>query len=430
MNIDLLKLISPNSTIAVALSGGSDSMALLHYMLSKADKFQLNIIALNVEHGIRGEQSLSDTKFCIDYCAKIGVPILTYSVDAPALSKAEKLSLEEAGRKLRYECFFDALKQKKCDMIATAHHLDDNLESILFNLFRGTGVQGATGIAKNYQNKIIRPFLNLNKSEIDEYVKAHAIPFVTDKTNFSTDYTRNALRINVIPKIKELFPKASASLLRFAEILQSENDYLEEISQKNLNSTNGRVEIFIPVHPAIFSRATIKALKILGLEKDYEKIHVDQAYSLVDKPNGTSIDLPQGVCAIREYDKIVFFKKQAVKNFVIPFSIGKHELGSETVTVNQLKTLPKDLKRGLFADKDKIPSSAVIRRKTDGDVFTKFGGGTKSLGDYLTDLKIPKRERENLVVLAVDNQVLAIFNLAVSDKIKIDKNTKTALQFI
>ena len=166
MQIDLSKLVSPKETIAVALSGGQDSMALLNYMRNNAQKFNINVIALNVEHGIRGQESLSDTKFVKEYCEKAGVPLLLYSVNALKKAEAEKLCVEQAARILRYECFYDAINLKKCDKVATAHHLDDNVESILFNLFRGTGVKGATGIEKDFNGKIIRPFLSVEKLEI------------------------------------------------------------------------------------------------------------------------------------------------------------------------------------------------------------------------------------------------------------------------
>ncbi len=405
-------------------------MALLHYMLSVKEKFHVTVIALNVEHGIRGKSSLSDTEFCKNYCQKLGVSLLCYSVDAIKTAKEKKLSVEQAARLLRYECFFDAINSNKCDKIATAHHLSDNFESVLFNLFRGTGMSGASGITKNYQNKIIRPFLSVSREEIDEYIAAYSIPFVTDQTNFSTDYTRNALRLKVIPQIKEIFPKAEKSMERFTEILSLENDYLDEVSKKALSFNNSRAEIAIPVHPAIFNRAAVLALKSLGIEKDYEKTHIDGAYSLIKKDNGSIINLPQDVCAAREYDKIVFYKNQAENFSKLPFSVGKHEFADKPLSIIELTAPPENLKNGFYGDGDKIPKTAVIRTKKEGDIFTKFGGGTKSLGDYLTDLKIPKRERENLPVLADGNTVLLIFGVALSDKIKVDKSTKKVLQFL
>ena len=232
MQVDIRNLIVNGDKIAVALSGGSDSMALLNYMLSLSKKFEITVIALNVEHGIRGESSIRDTEFVKDYCSKHNVELLTYSVDSLKKADQEKLSVEQAARILRYECFFDAINSKKCTKVATAHHLDDNTESVLFNLFRGTGVKGATGIERNFNDKIIRPFLTVKKEDIQDYVIKNNIPYVTDDTNFCCDYTRNALRLKVIPEIKKLFPKMQDGLLRFAEILRRRR-FFRDREQKN-----------------------------------------------------------------------------------------------------------------------------------------------------------------------------------------------------
>jgi len=191
MQINLGEFLHKNQTVAVALSGGSDSMALLDYMLANAEKYSINVIALNVEHGIRGQDSIDDTNFVKNYCDKNNVKLITYTVDCVKKASEEKLSLEQAGRILRYQCFYDAIDKGLCDKVATAHHQKDNVESVLFNLFRGTGIKGVCGIEKNFQDKIIRPFLDVSKSQIEEYIKERKIPFVTDKTNCDADYSRN-----------------------------------------------------------------------------------------------------------------------------------------------------------------------------------------------------------------------------------------------
>jgi tRNA(Ile)-lysidine synthase len=166
----------------------------------------------------------------------------------------------------------------------------------------------------------------------------------------------------------------------------------------------------------------------LGLEKDWEKVHLLDAYSLVGKENGCSVDLPKGIVACREYDKVVFCLKNHIAKTEVPFKVGSHELWKIKVSVSAVTVNGCDFKNGFYLDLDKIPKGSVIRHKKDGDVFKKFGGGTKSLGDYLTDKKIPKRERERLPLIAYENQVLAIFGVAISDLVKIDKTTVTAVK--
>ena len=428
MQISLDKFISKNETIAVAVSGGGDSMALLHYILNQSKKYHFNVIAINVEHGIRGKQSISDTNFVISYCKDNNIPLLTYSVDCVEFAQNNKLSLEQAGRVLRYQIFNRAITEGKCDKVATAHHLQDNVESVLFNLFRGTGLKGLSGIDDNFEDKIIRPFLTISKKEINDYLTEFDIPHVVDQTNFDDKYTRNAIRLNILPEIEKVFPEAQNSISRFSEIAKLENDYMHAETLKSINLMSDKVEINLPIHPAILSRATVLALKHLGVEKDWEKAHIDGIINLVSLQNSKRVDLKNNVFAVKEYDKICFYKSAVKTDLAIPFTLGEFDFLDKTLVIE--KANPSDLKNGLFLDLDKIPKNAVIRTRKDADVFTKFGGGTKSLNDYFTDKKVPLFERDTLPLIAVENQVLAIFNLAVSDKVKVDKNTKIIIEII
>lgn len=429
MQIDLSKTISPNDTVAVATSGGADSMALLYYMHNAAKNSTFKVIALNVEHGIRGETSRRDTEFVKNYCNKHGITLLCYSVNSLEKAKEEKLSVEEAARKLRYDCFNDAVTKGVCNKIATAHHQGDNAESVLFNLFRGTGLKGVSGITENFGEKIIRPMLDVSKEEILDYVKNNEIPFVTDETNLSSEYSRNFIRLNVMPKIKELFPEAEKSISRFSKIAKLEDDFMQGEALKAVYLSNGAAEIALPLHEAILTRAVIIALKNLGIEKDWEKAHIDGVKALQHAQNGAKINLKKNVVAIKEYDKIVVFVENETVDFSIPFSIGKHSIDGLSVEIKPLN-IDTDLKKGFKADLDKIPDGAVIRFKREGDKFTKFGGGTKSLGDYMTDKKIPLRLRNSIPLLAVGNEILVIFGIAVSNKIKVDQTTKNILEFL
>lgn len=427
MQVNLNQFLINNQTIAVAVSGGGDSMALLHYMLKESKKYHFNVIAINVEHGIRGKASKDDTNFVINYCNDNKIEILTYAVDCPTYAKENKLSLEQAGRILRYQCFNQALEDKKCDKVATAHHLKDNFESVLFNLFRGTGIKGLVGIEQNHLDKIIRPFLSVSKQEIEEYKKENNIPYVDDQTNFSDEYTRNAIRLNLLPEIEKIFPEAQKSVYRLTQIAKVEDNYMHEETLKAMSFFEDKVEINLPLHIAILSRATVLALKHLGVEKDWEKAHINAIIELATLKNSSKASLPNGITAIKEYDKITFYKSTSNTLISIPFSLGEIEFNKTTLRIEKVDAFP-DLKSGFYCDLDKIPKDAVIRSKRDGDKFTKFGGGTKALNDYLTDKKIPLMQRGDLPLLAVENEVLAIFNISISDKIKVDKTTKSILQ--
>ena len=427
MQIDLSKFISNNQTVAVALSGGGDSMALLYYMLNQSKKYQIKVIAINIEHGIRGEESKSDTEFVKNYCKENGIPLLSYSVDCVAYALKHGLSVEQAGRILRYQIFNDAISQGKCDKVATAHHLKDNFESVLFNLFRGSGLKGLAGIEENFDDKIIRPFLSVSKEQITEYLAKNNIPYVTDQTNFDDKYTRNAIRLNLLPEIEKVFPEAQNSVYRFSQIAKLEDDYLTEQTLKSLTFFETEVVVNLPIHTALLSRATVLALKHLGVTKDWEKTHIDSVIALTKLDNGKKTDLPKGIIAVKEYDKITFYKNSTSSTNVVPFRLGEIAFEDKSLCIKEVSQ-PLNLKNGFYADKDKIPCSAVIRTRRDSDKFTKFGGGTKSLSDYLTDKKVPLIKRDSLLLLANDNDVLAIFGLAISDKIKVDETTKTIIE--
>ncbi|MBR0189706.1 MAG: tRNA lysidine(34) synthetase TilS [Clostridia bacterium] len=430
MNAEISKNLY-GKTVAVAVSGGEDSMALLHFTANFCARFRIKTVALNVEHGIRGENSLRDSAFVKDYCKNHDIPLLEYKVNAPKKAKADKFPLEQAARILRYECFFDAVKSGKCDAVFTAHHSSDNLESVLFNLFRGTGIKGLSGI-QDYNNVIYRPFIKVSKAEITEYVKQHAIPYVNDETNFCIDYTRNFLRLNVIPKIKEVFPEAEKSVLRLSETLKEENVFLDALAKDALISCDGGFYIPTDTPKAVMARAIIIALKNLGLTKDYEKKHVDDVRALCEKENGKTVSLPLGIKAAKEYDKITIYKDRPCENetATIAFTTGLHALNGRTITATPCgKISDEELKKGFYADLDKIPETAMIRFRKKGDRFTKFGGGTKSLSDYFTDKKIPLKDRDGILLVADKNDVLIINGIAVSDKIRVDKNTQNVVKF-
>ena len=429
MNVRIDKNLR-GKTVAVAVSGGADSMALLHF-IARFDGFPLKVVALNVEHGIRGETSLRDTAFVKDYCAAQGIRFIGYSVTAPAKARAEKISVEQAARILRYECFADAIDSGKCDAVLTAHHSGDNAESVLFNLFRGTGVKGLTGI-KDFGNRIYRPFIKVSKAEITRYVRDNGVPFVDDETNFSDDYTRNFLRLNVIPKIKEVFPEVEKSVSRLSETLAAEDEYLDSEAEKLLSREDGVYYVSLPAPRALCARAVIKAVNRLGITHDYEKTHVDEVCALADNQNGKFAVLPKGVKAVREYDRIALYVDRSAAekpSCETPFSLGKFTVGNRTVTIKNANGAT-DLKSGLYADASKIPADAVIRTRRTGDVFRKFGGGSKSLSDFLTDKKIPRKDRDALILIASGENVLAICGVAVSDSVKVDGTTRKTIQIL
>ena len=417
-----LRNVEKNKVIAVALSGGKDSMCLLDLLLKSSKKFNITVKAVNIDHSIRGKESERDSNFVKEYCKNSGVELRFFKVDAKRYSKENNLTVEEGARMLRYDIFANLLRENFCDVIATAHHLSDNFETVLFNIFRGTSTKGLTGIPDK-RDGFIRPLINVTRAEIEEYVLKNDIPFVEDSTNGDIDYTRNYLRNVVIPKILEKFPTAETSVKRLGEISKEENDYLDELANDKLEFENGKYYLPVDLAPILLKRASKTILYNLGIKKDYEAVHFKDILKLTTLNNGSKITLPKNVVAVKEYDKIAFYiESEKVENITVNYKIAKFKFYDKTYEITT-----KPLEGALIFDGDKIPQNAIIRTKRDGDVFKKFGGGTKKLKDYLIDKKIPRANRETLPLLAVDNQILLIFGVEISDDIKVTDTTKNSL---
>ena len=423
-------LFKRGDAVAVALSGGKDSMCLLHLLLKSKDELGITVKAINVEHGIRGEKSLSDSEFVAKECAILGVPLYFQRVDSLGFSSENGLSVEEAARILRYKVFQSAADEGFCNKIATAHHASDRVETTLFNIFRGASSLGAAGIPESSRNGlIVRPLLSLTRGEIDEYVKENSIPFVTDETNSDNAYSRNYIRNKIIPDIKEKFPSFETAVLRFADSLKDDNDYLLDEARKAIEQRNGEYSFPCDLPKPVFSRAAITCMKSLGILKDYEKVHVDAVLSLKNEENGKSVDLPKGVVAVKDYGRITLYKKKSKEEFCESFKLGTYEFAGRTYRFE--KTTYSGQKRSdnrLIADFSKIPDGVVIRNRRLGDAFEKFGGGTKKLKDYLIEKKIPQRERDALLLLCKGEKVIIICGIEISDAVKVDKDTKFVLQ--
>ena len=413
-------LIKSGEVIAVALSGGKDSVCLLHLLLENREKLNITVKAVHVDHGIRGKASEHDAEFCKNYCEKLSVPLKIFKVDAPLYSNENHLSIEQGARELRYKIFNELLSDGFADKIATAHHKDDNFESVLFNLFRGTGLKGASGIPKQ-NGKIIRPLLSLTRNDIENYVQKNKLPFVQDQTNFESVYTRNYIRNEVIPIIVDRFPDAVNNTAKFSSICKEEDEFLSDLASKIILEKENKLYIPLNENAVLVKRAVIIALSRLGVQKDYEFVHVLDVLGLKNLQSGAKITLPKNVIAQKEYDYALLYKDNAIKNDkVYPFSVGSFDFNNN---VCEISVLGGTLK----FDGDKIPSGAVIRTRRDGDVFKKFGGGTKRLKEFLIDKKIPLSKRDSLPLIAKGNNVYLVFGVEISDDIKVTNQTKTIL---
>lgn len=413
IQINLNKFISNPSfagkTIGVALSGGRDSVALA-YALKKAD---VSLIAVNVEHGIRGESSVNDSKFVEEFCKKLDIPLLSFSVDVPSFCKQNGYTTEQGARILRYDIFDKVLSDGKCDFIALAHHADDQVETVFMRIIRGTGVRGLCGMSA-VSGKYIRPLLDCTREDINDFIAKNHLPYVDDETNFDTDYTRNFLR-EELEKIKQRFPALCTSVSRLCSNASEVCDYIKS-NTPTLSSEGGEVKVDTKYFDecVIAKELVLQAAKLLGVCQDIEQRHFAIVLALKDAQNGKRVELSHGLVAHKDGEYIVFAKDEE-KNECETKKFCEGEFADLGVKITKIESVCKEklrengienCNRTLYIDGDKLPENSVLRRVEKGDFIRKFGGGTKSAGDFLTDKKVPLRKRKKLVVVANGSEVL------------------------
>lgn len=389
-------------------------MVMLHKFASLSPRPDFSVVTVN--HSIR-PQAQADCDFVKDYCKQLNVECRVVSVDVPSYSKQRKLSEETAARILRYQ----ALDGIQCDYVCLAHHMGDNVETVLMHILRGSGAQGACGI-RAQNGKYIRPLLDMTREQIEQYAKQYNVPFVHDYTNDETKYTRNFVRHNVLPLLKQLNSNAEQNIARFAENISEDCDYLDsltDITTVDFGADYARIPVALLQQPKPIALRTInKVFNGLGVFKDIERTHIESIIDLAFGVGGRQVDLPFGYVAVSDYDFVTIEQTSEVQteNFEIPFSVGKTPTPVGIVEVSQT---PRD--NALRFDLGKLPSGCVFRLRKQGDVFTKFGGGTKPLKKYLIDKKIPQRQRDSLLLIADNNEVYAICGVEISDKIKTEE---------
>ena len=413
-----------NSKIALALSGGRDSMALAYALKAQGTPF----FAINFEHGIRGDKSVKDSQFVRAWCEKNGVECLSITLDTPTYAKEKGLTIEQGARELRYFHFDKLLQEGKCDYIALAHHNDDQVETILMRLFRGTGVRGLKGMSE-VSGKYVRPLINYTREDIDKYVNENNIPFVEDETNKDEGYTRNYIR-SQLKGLKKRFPTIGESIARISRSATEIDEYLlAQIGDIEMVDGECTMDISEFDTPATAKRKILAIFEKLGVRQDVEERHYPLIFDLASAENGKKIDLPHGIVAHKDGKKVVFSTLTTPDDMEeIPFE-GKTIEGVITVT-------PVDkFEKGddLVIDLNKVPKQAVLRHPREKDKIRKFGGGSKSLGDFLTDKKVPLRKRKDLIVLASapsgyknSNEILFVLGVEISADLKVDEGGQMA----
>lgn len=395
-------LIKNGDRVLVGLSGGADSVYLLRALLDINEEHNLSISAAHINHGIR-ETAKRDEDFVKDLCEKFSVPLFIDHVNMNEIAKKYKITSEEAGRKARYD-FFNSIKN--IDKIALAHNLDDNAETILFRIIRGTGIQGLTGIPIN-RDKIIRPILNTKRIEIIEELKALNQEYMVDETNLSNDYTRNKIRNLLIPYIEEEFNnKFKDALIRLKD---NSIDSLEIINNIKFDF---EIDKSLPVENLLnLSKPERFLVYRKYLEKyhsniDLSQIHFEAIDSLIYLENNSGVDLAGGLRFERHNDELSILKdtyKKCIilKDTFLKMGINKTDFGTFYVSSEEIEnsfSLPKH-----FLDNLKV------RSRKPGDKFKPKGlNGSKKLKDFFNDIKVSPYKRDFVPILLFNDKIIYV----------------------
>ena len=468
------KLITEHDTVLVGLSGGADSVCLLCVLANLKECLHFSLQAVHIEHGIRGEESREDAYFAEQLCEGKGIPIQVYHVDVPKSAKERGLGFEETARILRYECFEEAAgcvsgTNKNPVKIALAHHAEDNAETVLFQMVRGSGLDGLCGMQPkrklNDEAEIIRPLLKNTRGEIEQHLEEIGQAYCVDSTNKDTDYSRNRIRHNVIPELVQVNQKAVAHINQSTEILMELKEFLDkqvdEVVQNACMKSNGKVllkEKELQNQPQILRKEVVHRAICLaaGSAKDITMTHVESVAKLLGLQVGRRISLPYGLVAERVYDGVLLKKVSVVQNesesvveseteeATFSLMIKKEQLEDGTpiffeVPGGRIRLQVLDFSGDMeqiskktytkWLNYDKIIDSLQIRNRLSGDyLILDKEGHKKLLKEYFINEKIPSEKRSKILLLTSDSQVIWVFGRRISADYKIDESTKRILE--
>lgn len=424
-------MLEKGDKVLCAVSGGADSMCLLNVLLALKDELKLSVYALHVNHLIRGEEAKRDSEFVKTFCKDNQIEFFYREYDVPKLSKERKIGEEECGRILRYEFFTEISEKLGGAKIATAHNLNDNAETVLFRLVRGSGSRGLSGI-KYKRDNIIRPLLNVERKDIENYLNENGISWCEDSTNRETVYTRNKLRNCVIPILEEVSQGAQKKIVSAASLLSEDNDFLSRCAKEKIDECFfGSYILTKPLenaHVSVRRRTVLMILEKWGI-KEITAEKINDFIEFLSKENGKSFDINSCVFAEKTYEKIFLRKRNEEKLASQILDLGKDCNGKDwtiTLTISETKKC-KSNDIAVF-DADKISLPLNVRYRQDGDRIKQSGmHGSKKLSDIFTDEKIEKPMRDEIPIVEKEGEILFVCGIRKSSFCAPDENTRRYL---
>lgn len=449
--------IGRGDNVVIGVSGGPDSLCLLFLLYQYSKRVGFNVIAVHFNHKIRGEKSDEDEAFVKEVCDYLRIKCIIARADIPALAKKTGLSVEETGRIMRYKAFAKAAASVN-GVIAVAHHQDDNAETVLMNLIRGSNLKGLTGMHEYGELegcRVIRPLIKGTHAQIMEFLDANQLRYMDDETNQDVTYARNRIRHNVMPELNLINVKAAEHIADVAEELAQVEEFLGTLTEEAYTSVVSEKESEVIVNtykllqldPLIQRRVLYLAIgRAQGTVKDISRVHVEELLGLCRKQTGKQIDLPGELVAVKNYYDISIrpdVEAEEVQEVIAEIPLDMEELFQQTkvipvsddMTISLLVTQVNDENRDVFLEKneytkafdyDTISGNLVLGRKASGDVIS-LKEGRKTLKKFFTDEKIPQDLRKEIPVLKDEKNVLWIIGYRMAEDHKITKDTKLAL---
>ena len=435
--------LDEHSPVLVALSGGADSTALAHMMSICAADQGFKLYAAHLNHSIRGDEADRDEQFCADLCKRLGVTFFSRKIDVPRLAKEEKKSVETAARDARYAFFADLMREHSIPLLATAHNANDNLETMIFNLARGSGAEGMCGIpvCRSFGNRmLVRPILQMSKREILEYCEENSLDFVVDSTNTDTEYTRNKIRAKIIPVLEEINPEVTRSATRLAASIRSDSLCLwsmaDRLSAETSDDRSIGLESLCDSPEAIANRAIISLFERVSNGGSLEYTHIEEIRRLCRAavPH-SSINLPGKTVARIENGRLYFeamgdSPSNKSFEFVCELREGNNIIsdidceifiGNSQSNINIYKNSIL-----LYLDPDKINGSIFARNRRAGDKI--FAGKLhKDVRKLISAAKLPLSLRAKLPILCDSDGIMAVPLCVIRDGAKAAENAKNAL---
>lgn len=431
--INKYQMISKGDTVIAALSGGADSVCLLYSLVSLKEQFDLTIKAAHVNHLLRGEESQRDMNFVKDLCKELDIELFVKTADVLSLSKALKQSTELCGRNIRYE-FFEKLSKEQNAKIATAHTASDNLETMIYNISRGTSINGLTGIIPK-RNNIIRPLIFVTRQEVENFCKNNNVKFVTDSTNNTDEYTRNKIRHNVVPVLKDINSGVENSVSALSQDVIEVNEFLDKYAENILKKSELKYQGDICYNileitsqmPLIQRQCIFKVLKNNGIN-NLTRTHINLCTNILN--NGGELDLNGEFKAVCSQNMFRIIKTNIKNNNLNEIHLNSDDLiqfGDKEISVKTVESF--DIKDKNILDYGLEEINPVFRFRKSGDFITlPKRNVTKSLKKFLIEEKIPREIRDKLIVLANGNEILWLEGYGVSKGGTVNKSSSKALK--